>query len=249
MDPASLDPINDRRESSREQEPIPEPRDYQQPSLDRICCFRDCLLGWYEAEGRHFPWRRASASNYEKIIAEVLLQRTRAEVVATFFPRFLREFPSWKRLSTASEEQLQVFLQPIGLWRRRAASIQALAQEMAKRGGRFPRTREEIEKLPGIGQYIANAVLMFVYNQPQPLLDTNMSRVLERVFGPRKLADIRYDPYLQQLATSVVGCDAAADINWAILDLAAKVCSQRKPRCDVCPVRSICKWAADGHCS
>jgi len=239
----------DRGNSSREQRAIPGAQDQQQPTLDRICCFRDSLLGWYEAEGRHFPWREGSASNYEKIIAEVLLQRTRAEVVAAFFPRFIREFPSWKRLSRASEEQLQVFLQPIGLWRRRATSIQALAQEMAKRGGRFPGTREEIEKLPGIGQYIANAVQMFVHGQPQPLLDTNMARVLERVFGPRKLADIRYDPYLQQLATSVVGCDAAADINWAILDLAAKVCTIRKPRCHICPAEPICKWAAEGHCS
>lgn len=222
---------------------------YRLPNPEQLCCFRDSLLVWFGTEGRSFPWRRASASNYEKIIAEILLQRTRAEVVAAFFPRFIREFPSWKRLSLARSEQLQVFLRPLGLWRRRAASIQALAQAMVKRGGRFPRTREEIEKLPGIGQYIANAVVMFVYNQPQPLLDTNMSRVLERVFGPRKLADIRYDPYLQELARLTVSCDTPAEINWAILDLAAKICTPLRPRCDTCPVKSICKCAIEGHCS
>lgn len=123
-----------------------------------------------------------------------------------------------------------------------------LAQEMANRRGRFPRTREEIEALPGIGQYIANAVLMFVHGQQQPLLDTNMARVLERVFGPRKLADIRYDPYLQGLATLVVTCEKPAEMNWAILDLAAMVCTIKNPRCIKCPVMHMCKWAGEVHC-
>ena len=114
---------------------------------------------------------------------------------------------------------------------------------MAKKNGRFPRDREAIEALPGIGQYIANAVLLFCHGQPQPLLDVNMARVLERVFGPRKLADIRYDPYLQELARNVVRCKTSAKLNWAILDIAATVCLLRNPCCSECPLTSVCLTA------
>jgi len=210
----------------------------------KIYVFRNNLFDWYNLDGRKFPWRKSASTKYQYIIAEVLLQRTRAETVANFFPDFIQKFPSWKNLSTASPEQLQEYLQPLGLWRRRASSIHLLAQEMTRRNGRFPSCRSEIEALPGIGQYIANAILMFCHSEPQPLLDVNMSRVLERVFGSRKMADIRYDPYLQNLALTVVTCKKPERMNWAILDLAATVCTIRNPHCDRCPIVKICNWKA-----
>lgn len=204
-------------------------------------------MPWYRQGGRKFPWRKSSISNYRQVIAEILLQRTRAETVAAFFPNFVLAFPSWKSLDVAAVEDLQEYLRPVGLWRRRALSIKALAGEMAKRNGRFPKEREAIEALPGVGQYIANAVLLLCHDVPEPLLDVNMARVLERVYGPRKLADIRYDPYLQSLARKVVSCASARDaraVNWAVLDLAALVCKPMNPSCDNCPVRSLCRYAS-----
>ncbi len=214
------------------------------PSARLLRYFRESLLKWSDSNGRCFSWRKASANNYQRIVAEILLQRTKADTVARFFPTFVREFPSWKRLSLASVHRLQHYLRPIGLWRRRAVSIQALSREMAKRNGRFPPDREDIETLPGIGQYIANAVLMFCYGACEPLLDVNMARVLERFFGPRQLADIRYDPYLQSLAKSVITCRIPASLNWAILDLAALVCVYTDPRCNLCPLSRCCKFCA-----
>ncbi len=214
------------------------------PTVQELQCFRRSLLRWYSGHGRAFPWRRASASSYEKIIAEVLLQRTRAETVAEFLPKFTKKFPSWRKLGTASLSQLESCLKPIGLWRRRAISIHALARDMVVRRGRFPRDRETIEKLPGVGQYIANAILLYCHDLPEPLIDVNMARVLERVFGPRKLADIRYDKYLQQLARDVVRCRRAKEVNWAVLDLAALVCLGRNPRCDICPLAGLCLYKA-----
>lgn len=210
------------------------------PSPRELCRFRRNLLRWYGAHGRRFPWRRPSASQYQIIIAEVMLQRTRAETVAAFFPNFMRRFPSWKELSSANDAQLQSVLKPLGLWRRRSSSIRRLAQEMASRNSRFPKGRSEIESLPGIGQYIANAVQLFCHHSPQPLLDINMARVLERVFGPRKLADIRYDPLLQELAGRFVRCKTPARINWAILDMAATICMVKNPRCNECPLAAMC---------
>jgi A/G-specific adenine glycosylase len=177
------------------------------------------------------------------IISEVLLQRTRAETVARVLPLFMARFPSWRQLSRASTEELYRVIVPLGLWRRRAVAIEALAREMHHRRGRWPRDRAAIEAIPGVGQYIASAVLLLVHQQPEPLIDVNMARVLERYFGPRTRADIRYDPYLQELARMVVGAVDPKRINWAILDLGAKVCMARDPACDRCPLRRGCGYA------
>ncbi len=206
----------------------------------KVTWFRKKLACWYAIEGRHFPWRNSSASKYQVIIAEVLLQRTKAETVANFFPGFINRYPSWKTLSLARLPELKKVLKPIGLWRQRSAVIRKLSNEMAKRNGRFPKTREEVEKLPGVGQYIANAILMFCQDLPQPLLDVNMARVLERFFGPRKLADIRYDPYLQDLARKVLPRKRFKEFNWVILDFASMICKSRKPLCKTCCLNSKC---------
>ena len=205
-----------------------------------IFWFRKRIFQWYLTEGRRFPWRNKSASKCQLIIAEVLLQRTKAETVARFYPRFIQKYPSWKALSKAKEKGLQAFLKPIGLWRQRATAIKNLSAEMAKRNGRFPKTREEIEKIPAIGQYIANAVLMFCHGQPQPLLDVNMARVLERFFGPRKLADIRDDPYLQELSREILPKSRFREFNWTILDFASMICKPQKPLCENCCLANKC---------
>ena len=210
------------------------------PDLNETKLFQEKLLDWFEKNGREFPWRRGSTSNYEVIIAELLLQRTRAETVAPFFQKFIQEFPTWEKLASASELQLQTYLRPVGLWRRRAASMRELAKVIVKTRGHFPSDREKIEALPGVGQYIANSVLLFHFSSPEPLLDVNMARVLERVYGPRQLSDIRYDPHLQSLAKQTVMCKRSKEINWAILDLAAQVCVIRSPRCELCPLSALC---------
>lgn len=189
-----------------------------------------------------FPWRKKSATLYVRILSEVLLQRTRAETVATFLPMFMKRFSSWNSLAKTSRSEIERRLRPIGLWRMRARFLRELASELVLRKGRFPRAREEIELLPGVGQYITNAVLLFCHDERQPLLDVNMARVLERYFGPRKLADIRYDPYLQSLARSVVQCKDPVSVNWALLDFASLVCKQRKPLCRRCPLCRDCRY-------
>jgi A/G-specific adenine glycosylase len=213
------------------------------PPAKDITWFRTKIRRWSKDTQRDLPWRNPSASEYVKVLSEVLLQRTRAEVVASFLPAFIRRYPSWDRLARTTRRDLGKFLQPLGLWRRRAVSLKRLAKEIVKRGGRFPTTREEVEKLPNVGQYIANAILLFCHREAQPLLDVNMARVLERFFGPRKLADIRYDPYLQSLSRAVVSSKDPIVVNWAILDHAMLVCKISKPLCATCPVVRKCKFA------
>ena len=108
--------------------------------------------------------------------------------------------------------------------------------------GILPQNRDELMQLPMMGQYLANAVELVLWNKPSPLLDVNMARLLERYFKKRKLADIRHDPYLQKLSSAVVNTPNALEMNWAVLDFAALVCKAVKPECEICILNEDCKY-------
>lgn len=213
-----------------------------QAIVDRIPWFREQLLSWYTQYGRSFPWRESGRTPYEILVAEILLQRTTAARVAEAYPAFLAQYPSWKALIEGQQEQLHQFLRPLGLWKQKAEVFQSLAQSMEELGGSLPVTRSELEQLPGVGQYIASAVLLVVHRVAEPLVDVNMARVLERFFGPRKLADIRYDSYLQTLARRVVEGEQSLQLNWAILDFGALICKVGQPAWHVCPLQEKCSF-------
>jgi len=210
-------------------------------SVAEVSLLRRRLTSWYERYGRTFPWRARSAGKYERIISELLLQRTRAESVAVFAPRFISMFPNWIALAREPIASLETALRPVGLHARRAASLNALAKVMASRRGKFPNDRRVLEKLPGIGQYIASAIMVIYHGKAEPFLDVNMARVLERNFGRRRLADIRYDTWLQSLAIRFVQSRDPLTTNFAILDFAALICRPVKPKCGSCSLQWTCK--------
>ena len=138
------------------------------PTLNKARWCRRRLLAWYDRHGRQFPWRSSNAGLYQQVVAEVLLQRTQASTVSHFFDSFFQEFRGWDDIDAAPIEQLENVLRPIGLWRRRATSLKALAREMVGRAGSFPSSRDELESLPAVGQYVASAVLLFAYKRAEP---------------------------------------------------------------------------------
>ncbi len=209
----------------------------------QISFFQEHLLEWYSSSGRVFLWRKDDATNYLIIIAEIFLQRTRAETVNRFLPLFISHFPSWKELSEASLETIETILRPIGLSKQRGKRLYNLSQEIKKRQGKLPEERNEIEELPMMGQYLTNAYELYILNKKTPLLDVNMARVIERFFGNRKLADIRYDPYLQTLSYRIVAVENSKELNWAILDFAALICKKIKPKCNNCMLVNYCQYA------
>lgn len=212
------------------------------PTKHKIAHFQKAILGWFDANGRKFHWRAGNLGSFELVIAEVLLQRTKAESVNRFYLSFIDRYGSWEKISGTPAAEMKRALQPLGLHKQRAVRLQKLAAEMVKRNGAFPEERGELDKIPLMGQYIANSVELLVSGIPSPLLDTSMARVLERVFKPRVMADIRYDPLLQKTAQMVVNHPKSKYINWAILDLAAIVCLPRNQRCEVCPLNFICNY-------
>ncbi len=203
---------------------------------------RAALLRWYALRGRRFPWRKPRASRYLLVLSEVLLQRTRAEAVGQYIAAFRQRHSSWTAIAGMSLRQIAKELMPLGLWRQRAVRLSSLAKAIRANGGRFPSFRTNIESLPGVGQYVANAIELFVFGRPRPLLDSGMARLLERAFGRREKADIRYDDGLQTVAQRIVASKHARDLNWAILDLAATVCRPRLPLCERCPLGSLCDF-------
>lgn len=213
------------------------------PSVKRVASFREKVLSWFEVHGRTFAWRRPDATLYVQIVSEVLLQRTRAETVSTFIATFVQNYPSWESLALASEETLAENLRPIGLYRRRATSLKRLAQEIVRRNHIFPVERTDLESIPAVGQYVANAILLFAHEIPAPLLDAGMARLLRRYFdlSPAK-ADIRYDKLLQLAAHQILGCSSPSVLNWAILDIVASYCKPTTPQCKRCPLYRNCEF-------
>lgn len=212
------------------------------PERRKLTWLAHRLLIWYGKSGRDFPWRSPDAGVFEKIVVEVLLQRTTATAVARFYDAFFSRFSSWEELAGASPKDLESFLKPLGLWRRRSTALLGLAKYAVETKGLFPINPNSHVDIPAVGQYVSNAIMMFQHDRPAALLDVNMARVIERFVRTRRLADIRYDPWLQAAAAWIVKTGDPAAVNWAVLDFAAVVCKARRPLCPTCPVRSHCRY-------
>lgn len=208
----------------------------------KISIFQTKLLLWFGEHQRQFPWRDNNVTDYQIIISEILLQRTKAETVSSFYNKFIKDFPNWHNLASTKLEAIESYLKPIGLSKQRAKRLQDLAMYMEANSSVIPENSLELRKIPFMGQYIANSVELQIFNRKMPLLDVNMARVLERYFGPRRLKDIRYDPYLQNLAFNVVNIERSKAMNWAMLDFAAAICKARNPLCLNCPLSYLCLY-------
>ncbi|WP_422472621.1 hypothetical protein [Endozoicomonas sp. ALB032] len=205
-----------------------------------IPLLQNALLSWFSQHGINYPWRQTSINLFQLVITECLLQRTRAETVATYWPQFFNEVQNWETLITIDKERLAELLTPFGLVQARTRNLQALAWEILDRDECLPHTPEALMELPGVGHYIANAIRLLVFEEPVPLLDVNFARVIERLYGPRRMADIRCDPKLKHLAECIVNSPSARELNWAVLDLAKTTCTANRPHCEACPLSSYC---------
>lgn len=204
--------------------------------------FRKSLIKWFKVNRRDFPWRVEGVSNYELILSEVLLQRTKAETVAKYYHTFFNKYPSWDALSEAKQEDLEVLLKPLGLFRHRAKRIYNIARGYSEKNGILPKNTSELRESSLSSLYIAGAYEIFVLKKRAALLDVNMARVVARVFNHGEIKDIRNDKQLQQLAREVTDTKLCKELNWAILDFAAMVCKSNKPSCHDCPLKNRCSF-------
>jgi A/G-specific adenine glycosylase len=200
------------------------------------------ILGWYHESGRDLPWRGTSDA-YAVLVSEVMLQQTQVDRVLPKYQAFLACFPNFAALAAAPPADVIRAWQGLG-YNRRAVRLQRIAKEVIARfSGRLPDTVAGLLALDGIGRYTAAAIACFAFGRPEPVLDTNVRRVLGRiVLGPDGPATAS-PAALWKLAEEALPPGDAYDWNQALMDLGARVCLERNPTCLVCPARQWCASA------
>jgi A/G-specific adenine glycosylase len=211
---------------------IPEPNARQR--------FRRTLLGWYRRNGRDLPWRRTS-DPYHILVSEVMLQQTQVDRVLPKYDEWLGKYPSLEALAAAREDEVAETWRPLG-YNIRPRRLQAIARESVERyGGQLPSDRETLLSFKGIGEYTAGAIRSFAFRERAAILDTNVARVLFRVFVRR--GDPKAHAMKKQLwsiSEVLVPHKHVFDFNQALMDFGATVCVARKPKCERCPMTSLC---------
>jgi A/G-specific adenine glycosylase len=209
------------------------------PARRAILIFQRRLLGWYRTHARDLPWRR-TRSPYRVLVSEIMLQQTQVERVIPKYRQFLRHYPTLRALAAADPGDVRRLWYPLG-YNARPFRLHSIAREaVARYGGRLPDSAPALRALPGIGRYTAGAVLAFAFGRDAAVLDTNVRRVLGRVFlGLRRAARAR-DTIYWGLAEAVVPAGRAYDFNQALMDFGATWCTARQPRCVPCPLRRSC---------
>ncbi|MFN2325021.1 MAG: A/G-specific adenine glycosylase [Gemmatimonadales bacterium] len=212
------------------------------PTPIEVATFRRRLLRWFRRHGRDLPWRR-TRDPYHVLVSEVMLQQTQVSRVAGFYGAFLQEFPTLPDLAAAAPTVVRERWEGLGYYRR-AANQHRLAQELVAQGGTtLPPDLDALQRLPGVGRYTAGAVLSFAFEQPAAAVDTNVSRVIRRVFHPRLPRGGRHEQRVWETAERLVPRRGAATwaFNQGIMELGALVCTARVKRCGSCPVREGCR--------
>ncbi len=206
---------------------------------------RNALLRWYRAHGRDLPWRR-TRDPYAVWVSEAMLQQTQVATVVPYYGRFLETFPRLADLADASEEAVLAAWSGLGYYRR-ARALHAGARRVADRhGGRVPEDPAALLALPGVGPYTAGAIASIAFGLPEPVLDGNVRRVLSRLLG-RRGAGAAEERALWSVARDLARGPDPGDLNQALMELGALVCTPRSPRCADCPVRAHCLARALGR--
>jgi A/G-specific adenine glycosylase len=207
---------------------------------------RRALLAWYAREKRDLPWRR-TRDPYAIWLSETMLQQTRVETVIPYYERFLARFPSVAALADAEPDAVTQLWSGLGYYSR-ARNLHAAARQLvADHGGALPSEPEALRELPGVGRYTAGAVASIAFDRPAPIVDGNVARVLARLRGLRE--DVTA-PATQSLlwaeAAALADGPRPGELNQALMELGALVCTPRAPRCPACPLRARCRGLAAG---
>ena len=203
--------------------------------------FTSRLLTWYRQHGRTLPWRRHS-DPYAVWVSEVMLQQTRVDTVIPYFKRWMRLFPTIKKLAHASERDVLKAWEGLGYYSRARNLHKTAKIVVEKYNGELPRNVEELNSLPGIGRYTVGAIASMAFGMDEPTLDGNLRRVFARLFDVTELADSSAgEKILWRLAAKHLPKGQAGDYNQALMDLGAMICIPKNPHCLICPLMKICK--------
>ena len=204
----------------------------------RYQLFSQQVVQWYKDHGRHdLPWRK-KVTPYRIWISEIMLQQTQVKTVIPYFKNFIQKYPSQKKLSEASEDQILAAWSGLGFYRR-ARNIFASKEIIKKNyGNRFPKEFQQIISLPGVGKSTAGAIMSLAYLEPHPILDGNVKRVISRFL--KKELGLLKETELWNLSEEMVNREDCFSYTQGIMDLGATICTPANPSCGICPVNSQC---------
>lgn len=228
-----------------EHAPPPPPTLPALPTAGDLSRLQTALRNWFAQAGRELPWRR-TRNPYHILVAEVMLQQTQVDRVLPRYAAFLAAYPTLEALAAAPTAE--VIRQWAGLgYNRRAVNLQRIAMlVLADYGGQFPQEVATLRKLPGIGPYTAGAIACFAFEQDVAFLDTNIQRVVQRVFvGAETHTPAPSSRYLTDLAQTLVPAGQGWHWNQAIMELGALVCTSAAPACWRCPLQPFCRAYSD----
>ncbi len=207
---------------------------------------RRALLAWYRRHRRDLPWRR-TRDPYAIWLSETMLQQTRVETVIPYYERFLARFPSVQALADAEPDDVIQLWSGLGYYSR-ARNLHAAARKVVDdHGGALPSEIGALRQLPGVGRYTAGAVASIAFDRSAPIVDGNVARVLARLFDLRE--DVTTPPMQKRLweeAEALARGPHPGDLNQALMELGALLCTPRAPKCLLCPLREQCKGLAAG---
>ena len=202
------------------------------------------LLAWFATAARDLPWRR-TRNPYAIWVSEIMLQQTQVKTVVPYWERWMREIPTLQALAKARTDKIHKLWEGLGYYTR-VRNLQKSAQQiLAQHHGQFPKSFDAVLALPGIGRYTAGAICSIAFDQPTPILDGNVIRVLTRVYGiatdPReKQTKARLWQLAEAFVTHAARLDSCSALNQSLMELGALICTPRSPHCAVCPVQKLC---------
>jgi A/G-specific adenine glycosylase len=203
--------------------------------------FRKQLMKWYRANRRDLPWR-LSNTPYHIWVSEVMLQQTQVKTVLNYYGRFLKKFPDIKRLAAADTQTVLKVWEGMGYYARARNLHRAAKVVVQDYGGRIPDQWKAFHSLPGVGDYIAAAVLSIAFNRPHPVVDGNVKRVLARlhkIHAP--VNQPNSDKQFKKAAARLLDTRQPGTFNQAMMELGALICTPRNPACDACQLSHFCQ--------
>ena len=211
------------------------------PELQEIRYFRKNLVRWFKKNKRSYPWR-ATKQPFKLLIAEMMLQRTKADQVQIVYHDFFSHFKTPDDVAGANIGTLNRVLYPLGL-RSRIKKFKECSKSLLNNfNGKVPVSRYEISKLPGVGDYVAGIVLSVAFNKKEWIVDSNVVRVFKRYFGILTSKEGRRDKHVIDIAKIYANCKEPRNANFALLDFAALICTPRSPEHERCPLSKNCQY-------
>lgn len=211
--------------------------------------FRGYMLEWYDKHARSIPWRakKGEKSNpYHVWLSEIMCQQTTVQAVVPYFLKFIDKWPSVELLAAAEKEEIMREWAGLGYYAR-ARNLHKCAGVIANDcGGAFPQNKDELEKLPGIGDYTSSAIATMAFNNPATVVDGNVERVMARYCDIREPLPKSKKLLKEAAALFFAGASRHGDFAQSLMDLGAMVCTPRSPKCMICPVQNNCKGREAG---